>query len=55
MAYPGFRTDSFKMSDRIFNIFQQIISCKKKNKILIKRYEKLCVYVCVRGKQNDKK
>lgn len=51
MAHTGFRTDSFKMSDRIFNMFQQIISCKNKNKILAKRYEERCVHIYVRGRQ----
>lgn len=51
MAHPGIRTDYFKISNRIFNVFQQSISYKNRNKIMVTRYEELCVYVCVRGRQ----
>lgn len=32
-AHPRIRTDSFKMNNRIFNVLQQIIFYKKRNKI----------------------
>lgn len=51
MAHLVFRNDSFKTNDRTFNILKQITSYKNKNKTLVKRYEKLCIYICVRGRQ----
>jgi hypothetical protein len=42
---PGFRIDSCKMSGRIFNVLQQIMSYKSVNEILIQRYREQCAYV----------
>lgn len=41
----GFKTDYFWMNDRIFNIFQKIISHKNKNKILRKMWGSVFMFV----------